>query len=85
MTPRLLFVVDSGTDVRLADGLAGSTSLRILARGLPSGREISQPSRQHLDVEVGPSGHAAFALFAFRRPSCAGSGSPSALPSCFWS
>lgn len=67
MTPRLLFVVDSGTDVRLADGLAGGTSLRILARGLPSGREISRPSRQHLDVEVGPSGHAAFALFAFRR------------------
>lgn len=67
MRPRVCFVVDSGTDVRLAEGLAEGTSLRILARRLPSGREISQPSRHHLDVEVGPAGHASFALFAFRR------------------
>lgn len=67
MRPRVCFVVDSGTDVRLADGLAEGTTLRILARRLPSGREISQPSRHPLDVEVGPAGHASFALFALRR------------------
>lgn len=67
MKPRVCFVVDSGTDVRLADGLAERTSVRILARTLPSGREISQPSRQELRVELGPAGHAAFAVFVFRR------------------
>ena len=67
MSPRVCFVVDSGTDVRLADGLAAGTTLRILARRLPSGREISQPSRHRLDVEVGPAGHASFALFVLRR------------------
>ncbi len=67
MKPRLCFVVDSGTDVRLADGLAEGTTLRILARRQPSGREISQPSRHALNVETGPAGHAAFALFVLRR------------------
>lgn len=67
MKPRVCFVVDSGTDVRLADGLAERASLRILARSLSSGREINQPSTRELDVEIGPSSHAAFALFVFRR------------------
>ena len=67
MKPRLCFVVDSGTDVRLADGLAEGTTLRILARRQPSGREISQPSRHALNVETGPAGHAAFAVFVLRR------------------
>ncbi len=67
MKPRVCFVVDSGTDVRLADGLAEGTSLRILARRLPSGREISQSSRHELNVEIGPGGHAAFALHVLRR------------------
>lgn len=67
MKPRVCFVVDSGTDVRLADGLAEHTILKVLARRQPSGREISQPSRHTLDVETGPAGHAAFALFALRR------------------
>ena len=67
MKPRVCFVVDSGTDVRLADGLAEGTTLRILARTQPSGREISQPSRHALNVETGPAGHAAFALFVLRR------------------
>src|ERR671913_2182666 len=64
---RVCFVVDSGTDVRLADGLAEGTTLRILARKQPSGREISQPSRHALNVETGPAGHAAFAVFVLRR------------------
>jgi glycosyltransferase involved in cell wall biosynthesis len=64
---RVCFVVDSGTDVRLADSLAERTSLLVLARTLTSGREISQPNHRPLRVELGPSGHLAFALFAMRR------------------
>jgi glycosyltransferase involved in cell wall biosynthesis len=61
------FVVDSGTDVRLAESLAERTTLRILARQLPSGREISQSTRGKLQVEVGPAGHVAFGVFVIRR------------------
>lgn len=67
MTPRVCFVVDSGTDVRLADGLADRTRLRILAREIPGGRVISQRTRHEIDLEVGPAGHVAFAAFAARR------------------
>ena len=67
MTPRICFVVDSGTDVRLAEALAERTTLRILARRLGSGREISQPTRQPLELEVGPAGHLGFGWFALRR------------------
>ncbi|MBA2305450.1 MAG: glycosyltransferase [Acidobacteria bacterium] len=67
MTPRVCFVVDSGTDVRLAESLAERTTLRILARRLPAGREISQAARQPLLVEVGPAGHFAFGMFVIRR------------------
>jgi glycosyltransferase involved in cell wall biosynthesis len=67
MKPRVLFVVDSGTDVRLADALAERTALRILARRQTAGREISQTTDRQIDVEVGPAGHAAFAMFAVRR------------------
>jgi glycosyltransferase involved in cell wall biosynthesis len=64
---RVCFVVDSGTDVRLADGLAARASLRILARRIPGGREISQATAQPLQVEVGPAGHSRFAWFVVRR------------------
>jgi glycosyltransferase involved in cell wall biosynthesis len=64
---RVCFVVDSGTDVRLADSLAERTSLLVLARTLASGREISQPSHRPLRIERGPAGHLAFALFTMHR------------------
>jgi glycosyltransferase involved in cell wall biosynthesis len=67
MNPRVLFVVDSGTDVRLVDALAERTTLRVLARRLPGGREISQPPARPLQLEVGPGSHAAFAAFVARR------------------
>jgi glycosyltransferase involved in cell wall biosynthesis len=67
MTPRLCFVVDSGTDVRLVEALAERGPLRILARRIPGGRVISQPPRQPVAIEEGPAGHAAFAAFAARR------------------
>ena len=67
MKPRVCFVVDSGTDVRLVEALAERTSLRILARRMPAGREISQPTSQPIAVEIGPAGHAAFGAFVARR------------------
>lgn len=67
MSLRLLFVVDSGTDVRLVDELATRTELRVLARAIPGGRVVSQHTRHEPSVEIGPSGHAAFASFAAHR------------------
>jgi glycosyltransferase involved in cell wall biosynthesis len=64
---RVCFVVDSGTDVRLAEGLAERVDLTILARRIRGGREISQAPSRPIDVEVGPAGHVAFALFVARR------------------
>jgi glycosyltransferase involved in cell wall biosynthesis len=65
--PRVCFVVDSGTDVRLAEALAERSDLRMLARRLVTGREISQATRDPLHVEVGPAGHLAFGFFVMRR------------------
>jgi len=65
--PRVCFVVDSGTDVRLVEGMAERVELAIVARRIANGREISQPPRQTLNVDVGPDGHVAFAWFLARR------------------
>ena len=67
MNTRISFVVDSGTDVRLADGLAERSCLRILARRMIGGREISQPHRGSMSIEIGPSGRLRFIAFAARR------------------
>jgi glycosyltransferase involved in cell wall biosynthesis len=67
MSLRVLFVVDSGTDVRLVDELAMRTELRVLARTIPGGRVVSQQTRHEPEIEVGPSSHAAFASFTARR------------------
>ncbi len=63
----MLFVVDSGTDVRLVESLAERSALRLLVRRIPGGREISQDTDAPFEMEIGPSGHAAFAAFAARR------------------
>src|SRR5690606_11389749 len=67
MNLRLLFVVESGTDVRLVEGLCERASLHLLARRIPGGREISQPSRAHFETEIGPAGLLSFARFVLRR------------------
>lgn len=64
---RLLFVAESGTDVRLVEGLAARFSLELLARRIQGGVEISQPPAVPVPVYLGPPGRAAFAAFAFRR------------------
>jgi glycosyltransferase involved in cell wall biosynthesis len=40
---RLCFIVESGTDVRLIDGLAERFDLQVLARSTPGGVEINHP------------------------------------------
>ena len=62
--PSICFIVESGTDARLVEGLASRAPLTVLARAIPGGRAISQPTG--VDVVVGPSGRAAFALRTFR-------------------
>lgn len=68
--PRVCFVVESGTDARLVDGLAGSCDLTVVARRIPGGVAISQPLRSDAVVSLGPSsisGFAAHALAFVRR------------------
>ena len=62
--PSLCFIVESGTDARLVEGLASRARLTVLARAIPGGRAVSQPTGA--DVVVGPPGRAAFALRTFR-------------------
>ncbi len=66
MTGRLWFVVESGTDVRLVDGLAARFALTVLARRIEGGVEISQPPAQPVDLRVGPASRSAFARRVFQ-------------------
>lgn len=63
---RVLFVVESGTDVRLVEGLEQISSLAILARKIERGREISQQPSVPVQVTVGPSSRPRFAELVFR-------------------
>ena len=63
---RVLFVVESGTDVRLVEGLEQISSLAILARKIERGREISQQSSVPVQMTVGPSSRPRFAELVFR-------------------
>ncbi|MBV9657768.1 MAG: glycosyltransferase family 4 protein [Verrucomicrobia bacterium] len=65
---RLLFVVESGTDVRLVDGLAQRFTLRLLARTIGGGgREVSQAPAKPVDMERGPRSRWRFAALVIRR------------------
>ena len=54
MTRRLWFIVESGTDVRLVEGLAGRWPLTLLAWRITGGREISQPTPVAYEHRTGP-------------------------------
>ena len=58
---RLCFVVESGTDVRLVDGLAERFELTVIAREIPGGVEISRTPERRFALVTGPSSRLAFA------------------------
>jgi len=64
---RLVFVVESGTDARLVDGLAERAEVAVLARRIPGGVEISQRLEHPVPVTVGPSSRAGFAALVLAR------------------
>ena len=63
---RLCFVVESGTDVRMVEGLAQRSDLTLLARRIVGGREISHASSVAVPTIVGPSSRARFAWAVLR-------------------
>ena len=58
------FIVESGTDARLVEGLAARVPLHVLARAIPGGRAISQPTG--VTVAIAAPGRVAFAWRVFR-------------------
>ena len=63
---RLCFVVESGTDVRLVEGLAERADLRVLARRIPGGVQISREPGHPVRTAVGPASRAGFAVAVLR-------------------
>ena len=61
---RVCFVVESGTDVRLVDGLAERCDLTVFARRIEGGVEISRAPAHAVRVDVGPPRFAGFARAA---------------------
>jgi len=66
LNPRLLFIVESGADVRLVEGLAERFELSVFAREIRGGVEISQETQARVCVKVGPRSRAAFARAVFK-------------------
>ena len=64
---RLFFIVESGTDVRLVDGLAERYDLTVLARPIDSGAAISRMPDPRVVVEFGPGSRARFAAWSAGR------------------
>jgi glycosyltransferase involved in cell wall biosynthesis len=62
---RLLFVVESGSDVRLVEGLAERFRLSVLARRIEGGVEISQETEAEFALKTGPASRLRFARAAF--------------------
>ena len=63
---RLCFVVESGTDVRMVEGLAERVPLTLVGRPVGGGRIISQPTAAVFTQLTGPASFARFAWFVFR-------------------
>jgi D-inositol-3-phosphate glycosyltransferase len=62
---RVLFVVESGTDVRLVEGLSSRCALTVVARRIEGGREISQLTDSRFGFVRGPGDFVSFARFVF--------------------
>ena len=65
--PRLCFVVESGTDVRLVDGLAERFELTVLARRITDGVAISQSPQLPAEIVLGPASRVRFGRFVLGR------------------
>ncbi len=59
--PRIHFIVESGTDVRLVDGLAERSELTVIGRTIRGGRIINWTPAAGVPVAVGPASRARFA------------------------
>jgi glycosyltransferase involved in cell wall biosynthesis len=64
---RVWLVVESGTDVRLVNGLAERTQLVVLARRITGGVEISQRPERDIALTVGPASRLGFARLVRQR------------------
>ena len=62
--PSVFLIIESGTDVRLLEGLADRVTLRVLVRRIAGGREVNRPTR--VPVLVGDAGRLRFAWRVFR-------------------
>jgi glycosyltransferase involved in cell wall biosynthesis len=63
---RLTFVVESGTDVRLVEGLQRHFELTVICRKIANGFHINWTPEGQPKVELGPPGRVAFAAFVAR-------------------
>ncbi|MEX0691685.1 MAG: glycosyltransferase family 4 protein [Gemmatimonadales bacterium] len=63
----LVFVIESGTDVRLVDGLAGHFEVTVLARAIPGGRAVNWPPVGGAVVVEGPASRIGFARWAMQQ------------------
>jgi glycosyltransferase involved in cell wall biosynthesis len=64
--PRVAFIVESGTDVRLVEGLSEFADLTVLARTIDGGVEISHAAGAAVPVVRGAASIPAFAREVFR-------------------
>jgi len=67
MRRRVWLVVESGTDVRLVEGLAERADVTVLARRIAGGVEISRPPAHAVPITVGPASRLRFAGLVWRR------------------
>ena len=67
MGSRVCFVVESGTDVRMVEGLAERFDLIIIARTIKGGVEISHPPRKVIPTILGPPSRTQFARMVWRQ------------------
>jgi glycosyltransferase involved in cell wall biosynthesis len=65
--PRLWFVVESATDVRLVEGLAEDFELTVITRRMGTRIGVSQTPSARLSIVVGPAQRGRFARFVARR------------------
>jgi glycosyltransferase involved in cell wall biosynthesis len=63
-SPAVCFIVESGTDARLVEGLAARVALTVFARAIPGGRAISQPTE--VTILLAEPGRLMFAWRVFR-------------------